>query len=308
LLVSIILAVKNGEEYIEDSIYSILSQSYKNIELIIIDDGSSDNTKDIVYNIKDPRIKYFHQQNCGLAYSLNKAIEISKGNLIIRQDADDVSNPNRIMNLLNLYNDFGDDYVYTSDVLVVDLEGNSLFEKKITSSCLRGFQNYVNPFTHGSLAFPKKIFDEFKYDVNFKTSQDYDLLIRILNKYDFKSTNKIDYVLRLHPTSVTSKKWKTQIISKVKIYNKYKKLNKFNFSLFELVKLIGKSLIISIMFSASTHKSQYFYRISSIHFKESRLNLALLNSKISFKNSPFFLFNYYLFCKIKLNIWLKKEF
>src|ERR1700681_1475187 len=96
-LVSVVLPVYNGERYLTQSINSILFQTYSNWELIIINDGSSDNTENLILNYPDKRIKYISNDgNKGIIYSLNKGLEKAKGEFIARLDADDVALPFRI--------------------------------------------------------------------------------------------------------------------------------------------------------------------------------------------------------------------
>ena len=101
--VSVILAFFNNEKTILKSINSILNQSYKNIELILVDDGSYDNSLNLIKKkFKTKKIIIFrNKQNKGLAYSLNKGISKSKCNLIFRMDADDISKKNRIAQQVN---------------------------------------------------------------------------------------------------------------------------------------------------------------------------------------------------------------
>ena len=96
-LISVLLSVYNDEKNIEESINSILSQSYKNIELLVIDDCSTDNTYKVINEIKDSRIRIFrNKDNQGLTKSLNTLIKESKGHILARQDSDDISLPNRL--------------------------------------------------------------------------------------------------------------------------------------------------------------------------------------------------------------------
>jgi|688.fasta_scaffold441906_1 glycosyltransferase involved in cell wall biosynthesis len=96
-LVSILLPTYNAERYLSDSIKSILDQTYNNLELIIIDDASTDHSKDIILAFKDKRIRYYKNDiNSGIVKSLNKAIELSNGTYLFRMDADDISVKNRI--------------------------------------------------------------------------------------------------------------------------------------------------------------------------------------------------------------------
>ena len=110
-IVSVILPVYNEEKYIGSAVDSILSQSLKNIELIIIDDGSTDKTLSILQTYKkDSRVRIVSQENSGLATALNNGIAISQGKYIARQDADDLSVQDRLekqVNYMDLHPDIG---------------------------------------------------------------------------------------------------------------------------------------------------------------------------------------------------------
>ncbi len=116
--VSIIMAVFNGEEFIEDSIKSVLKQTFKNFEFIIVDDGSIDNSLKIIksYQAIDSRIKIITQKNNGLAKSLNVGIKNSKGKYIARIDADDLCYECRLEK----------QYLFMENNHLVDLIGSSV--------------------------------------------------------------------------------------------------------------------------------------------------------------------------------------
>jgi len=95
-LVSIIMPVYNGEKYIKEAIDSVINQTYKNWELIIVNDGSKDNTEEIIKSYNDKRIKYFYQENKGVSAARNKALEVAKGKYITFLDSDDYLPPNSI--------------------------------------------------------------------------------------------------------------------------------------------------------------------------------------------------------------------
>lgn len=96
-LVSVILPAFNAEMFLRESISSILNQSLKNIELVIINDGSTDSTEDIIKSFSDNRIVYLKNTiNLGIIKTLNKGIDNAKGKYIARMDADDISMPNRL--------------------------------------------------------------------------------------------------------------------------------------------------------------------------------------------------------------------
>ena len=116
MLVSILMSIHNGEKHLVESINSILHQTYKNLEIIICDDFSNDNTLKICkeYEKKDSRIKIVtNKQNLGLTKSLNNLIEQSVGELIARQDADDISDLNRIKEQVNYIKNLRYDFTTT---------------------------------------------------------------------------------------------------------------------------------------------------------------------------------------------------
>ena len=94
--ISVVMSVYNGERFLRSAIESILSQTLREFEFIIINDGSSDSSEAIIKSYKDDRIKLINQSNRGLAFALNKGIRLSKGKYIARMDDDDISLPERL--------------------------------------------------------------------------------------------------------------------------------------------------------------------------------------------------------------------
>lgn len=94
--ITVLMTTYNNAEYLSTSIKSILNQTYKNFDFIIIDDGSTDNSKEIIEGFDDERIKYFKIQNSGLGAALNYGLNLASTELIVRMDADDISLPTRI--------------------------------------------------------------------------------------------------------------------------------------------------------------------------------------------------------------------
>lgn len=104
-LVSIVIPLYNKENSIKNTIDSVLSQSYSNLELIIVNDGSTDNSKSIVEKYQDTRIRLLSQENHGISYSRNKGIKEAKGEWILFLDADDLLLPKSLEKLLNSVTD-----------------------------------------------------------------------------------------------------------------------------------------------------------------------------------------------------------
>ena len=129
--ISVVMPVYNGEKYLKLAIESILDQSFNNFEFIIIDDGSTDKSKEIVESFKDYRIKFLDQKNSGVAKALNTAIKESKAQFIARMDADDIALPER----LELQRSFliaNSEYVLVgSNAIVIDKNGEFVYKSKL---------------------------------------------------------------------------------------------------------------------------------------------------------------------------------
>ena len=95
-LVSILMPVYNGREYLRPAIDSLLEQTFRNFELIIVNDGSKDDSQDIIDSYNDARIVSLKQENQGVARSLNNGLKVAKGKYVRRHDADDISTPDSL--------------------------------------------------------------------------------------------------------------------------------------------------------------------------------------------------------------------
>ena len=106
--VTIVIPVYNGAAYLRETIDSFVSQSFKNFELLVIDDGSTDASSDLIRSIKDDRIRLIRQKNSGLVYTLNRGIEEAKAPYLARSDQDDISFPDRLERQINVMNSYPD--------------------------------------------------------------------------------------------------------------------------------------------------------------------------------------------------------
>jgi len=245
-LVSVILPCFNAEKYIDEAVNSILEQSYKNIELILVDDGSSDNTyqKLIEYSKTDERINVFkNDKNKGLIFTLNKAIDLANGEFIARMDADDVSKIDRIEKLMNFLLDSSVDivscnYEYVDEHSVL-IKRNLL--KPITNEEIVFSSFLFTPICHAGLVGKKKVFIEYKYNSTESTihTEDYELWTRMIKGgVKFKNLNLVLYDIRINDSSVS---FKFEAIQKTNFskcaYEHYKKYN-FTNTTFEHYKVV----------------------------------------------------------------------
>jgi glycosyltransferase involved in cell wall biosynthesis len=129
--VSVLISVYNGEKHIASAIESILNQTFINFELIIIDDGSNDSTKNIINSFKDSRIKYFYQKNSGISVALNYGLSVSRGKYIAKLDADDISYPSRLSTQFNYMENNPNCVVCGSYADVIDNEGTYIYTFKV---------------------------------------------------------------------------------------------------------------------------------------------------------------------------------
>ena len=211
-LVSVVMSVYNGEKYLTEAIESILKQTYKNIEFIIIDDGSKDKSLSIIREyLFDKRIKLLeNKSNKGLIYSLNKGIKESEGKYIARMDCDDIANLNRIKKQVNYMEKHNDIVLLGSSVNFI-FEGIPFLKKKGNSQAdyekIKIITMFQSTFSHPTVILRKKYLFEnnLKYDEQYKNAEDYGLWTNIIPF--FKATNLKEPLLnyRIVKSSITRK-------------------------------------------------------------------------------------------------------
>ena len=161
-LISILLPVYNAEQYIVDAIDSVLKQTYKDFELIIINDGSTDHSEKIILSYHDQRIKYIkNQTNLRLINTLNKGIEIAKGEFIARMDADDIVTPTWLEIAMSGF----EDAPYASLVNQLDYEMDvqgtrywkRLFFVQLNNECLRYSQLFTTQILHPGIVIKSDV-------------------------------------------------------------------------------------------------------------------------------------------------------
>ena len=228
-LISVIMSVYNCEKYVSVAIESILNQSYSNFEFVIINDGSTDSSMEIIkkYQHKDSRIVLIDQKNIGLTKSLNKGIKIAKGDYIARMDSDDISKPLRFNNFLDYIKLHKNVMIYTTPAIIIDSFGNYI--RKIPSYFRRnGFSermlDYTNSLIHGTLIINSELLKKHHYDESYRVAQDFNLYHRLIfNGYKINyDKNNVSYLLRIHNNQVTNR----SSLSQKELY--FKTLNEFN--------------------------------------------------------------------------------
>jgi glycosyltransferase involved in cell wall biosynthesis len=197
--VSVIMSAYNAESFLTQCIESILNQTYSDFEFIVVNDGSTDGTLEILQSFSDPRLNVIDQLNKGLTATLNELISRSRGKYIARQDADDYSLPERLAKQVQFLENRQDIALIGTGSVQVD-HSNSQIHRFIPETrpiTLSQQLVEVNSFTHGSWLVRADILKDLNgYREEFRFSQDYDLLLRMNEKYQLSNLAEVLYAHR----------------------------------------------------------------------------------------------------------------
>lgn len=206
--VTVLMAVYNGEGYLREAMDGILTQTFPDFEFLIINDGSTDLTKEIIQSYEDPRIRLVdNERNLGLTRSLNKGLELAKGEYIARQDADDISEPERLAQQVTFLE------MHTEVALVgtwyqeIDALGKPISNGKLPCEYtqIRWHLLFYCPFVHSAVMFRKSsVLDKIGfYNEALSYSMDYELWQRIALYLPVANIDEYLVRLRVNPHSMT---------------------------------------------------------------------------------------------------------
>lgn len=201
--ISILLPVYNGADFLQIAVESILKQTYNHWELIIIDDGSTDSTFEILSQFRDPRIHvYQNQSNIGITKTLNRALKLAKGDFIARLDADDIAHPNRLSEQLSYL--AGHPQVALVGSWADVLPSKEVWQTPTSPKQVEVELLFRNCLFHSTLMWRRDL--ELKYDESFRYAQDYELTSRLVaenNQIAVIPQPLISYLT--HDASISSK-------------------------------------------------------------------------------------------------------
>jgi len=208
------MPVFNAENYIRFSIESILSQTHKNFEFLVIDDGSTDNSKKIIESIEDERLIYKKKNHTGLSDTLNYGIKLSKSELIFRMDSDDYSQPNRIELQIKFMNENPEISLCGSFMYIINNNNKIISKKKLPENdkFIKKTIMHNSNIMHPTFCFKKSdIIEAGCYRDQFTYAQDYDLILRLITN-NCKFANLPEYLLLYRQSNMTDiKKIYTQM-------------------------------------------------------------------------------------------------
>lgn len=250
MLISVILPNFNGEKYLGQAIESILAQDFPDFEFLILDDGSSDSSKEVIkrYAALDNRIIPFFLKKQGLVSILNFGLENSKGQYIARMDSDDISLPNRFSTQINylIQPNIG---LVGSGIYVVSESGTFLrYGQNPTDIVLNKMMLDTNYIAHPTVMFKRELLDKVgRYSKVFKHAEDYELWLRFSRVTNIINTKEKLLIYRQHKDSISIKHYPHQSMTDLIIKYTYRNnldlnLNDFDFINFEIIKqLIDKT-------------------------------------------------------------------
>lgn len=182
--ITVLMAVYNGEGVVRDALESILGQTFGDFEFLIVDDGSTDGTREAILSYRDPRIHLIaNERNLGLTRSLNRGLALARGEYLARQDADDISEPARFARQVAFLDAHPDVALLGTWFGKIDERGRPIGNRRLPSDStrLRWCLLFFCPFVHSAAMFRRSAVLERigAYDESYAYAQDYDLWGRI---------------------------------------------------------------------------------------------------------------------------------
>jgi glycosyltransferase involved in cell wall biosynthesis len=299
---SVVIPLYNKADYIENTIKSILDQTFADFEIIVINDGSTDNSMAKVQGFNDDRIQLYNEKNQGASIARNLGIEKAKCNYIAFLDADDLWAPNHLETLKTLIEKFPDAGIFASRYELVFSNGKNYIPKfKEISTAFEGIiPDYFEtslPYpiaTSSSIVIPKNIFKEIgDFKPSISSGQDVDMWIRIALKYPVILSNKVT-ASYLH--YIENSLSKTPILDKkLKNFEDYRQEEKSNPSLKKYL---------------DVYRIEYAlqYKIAGENKKSKELLKNILKENISFKTKVIYgLPRYLLIPLLKIKKLLRRK-
>lgn len=207
--VTVLMAVYNGERYLREAIESILGQTFQDFEFLIMNDGSTDSTREVILSYDDPRIRLVdNAHNLGLTRSLNRGLELAEGEFIARQDADDISEPERLARQVSFLETHPEVALVGTWYKKIDTQGTPIGDRELPCDCtqIRWCLLFFCPFVHSSVILRKSAVLErigfYNEDITY--AQDYEFWSRIARCLPVANLGEHLMKFRINPWSMTA--------------------------------------------------------------------------------------------------------
>jgi glycosyltransferase involved in cell wall biosynthesis len=202
-LISVIITCYNHGHYLAEAIDSVIAQNYNHVEIVVIDDGSTDNTKEVAS--KYSSVKYIYQANKGLSTARNRGVEHSAGEFILFLDADDWLLPSGLYTNHRFLINHPEAAFVSGDFKILKVARNEMVEMRTE---IKGHHfnrllefNYISMIA--AVLFRRWVFDEFYFDATLEACEDYDLYFKVTRKYQVAHHNEFIAVYRFHDSNMS---------------------------------------------------------------------------------------------------------
>ena len=220
--VSVVMPVYNAAPFLKQALDSILAQTYRDFEVIVINDGSTDDSEAIIKRYTDPRIRYFHQPNAGVAATLNRGLSLATGKYIWRHDADDISLPEKLEKEIRFLESHPDYALCAVQVAFMTENGRPAWSFRQPANDYFGGEGFIqverkhfspySPITHGTVLMRTTVAQQLNgYRNEFITGEDVDLWLRLIQRHKAAVLGECLSLHRLNKNSATRKHgWKNE--------------------------------------------------------------------------------------------------
>lgn len=277
MIVSIIMPIFNGKDFLEDSISSILNQSFDDFELLLLDDGSEDSPIDVINQFQDSRIKYIRDEiNNGIVFQLNKGISLAKGKYIARMDADDIAHPERLKRQVNFLENSKNkliDVLGTNAEEMGDSNGN-IDHKNYNPVQISFLLNFFCPLLHPSVMIRSSVFGNgLRYSTQYQFAEDYALWKIINNGKNIAILPETLLKYRIHNNQTNKNIQRLEIQYKSTL--KVAQLNTINLFDKLFISKSTKEVFIKLWFGFSNSHKIYIIQRIYLKYRKKQLGIKL---------------------------------
>lgn len=211
------MAVHDGVRFLAEAIDSLLTQSLRELELVVVDDGSTDDTPAILagYAAADQRVVVLNQTNTGRTAALNRGIGVARGSLVARLDADDVALPERLERQVGFLREHPETALVGGAVRLIDERGRAFGDTQYpaTDAEIRRAFAYTTPFVHSAVMLRREAFDRVGgYRTSLAGTEDLDLWLRIAEHYELANLPQLVVAYRMHSGQETVRALEQQVL------------------------------------------------------------------------------------------------
>ena len=219
--VSVLMAVHNGGPFLRGSIASILAQSFTDFEFVVVDDGSTDDSRATIDAVADPRLRSIASRHAGLTAALNLGLAACRGALIARMDADDVADPDRLAAQVAHLDGHRDVHIVCADAALIDAAGRVVGAHRMGPMWPRGllddllFRSGGKPIIHPTVTLRRAVLESLGGYRDFPCAEDHDLWLRACPRFRFAAIPRPLLRYRIHDAGLSRVARTTQAASAV---------------------------------------------------------------------------------------------